>query len=238
MRGGLIRMFEQALPDPKGEFAGFLPKTGFVLERRARSYRLVILENPNIAFLRQAVALHPQEDPAQNLVRLCRQQEPERWARLASYTVQRVIERLEVDDQAHKLSSGARRAMARAVIEELVANISIDFDNLIQETISGYLSSAAAVPSDILGYGFSLVEYDEPNTREWEAMSADPRLFCVRFRSDGFTVFRIKDKQQTSQTYTSRAWKSGVTKAMEKWYRQAGQGANKRLWMGIGSGKE
>jgi len=228
-----VHCVRAALPDPKGEFAGFLPKTAFVLRWEDESVRLVVLDKPNLAFLSRLVSLYNDPDVAEKLLKLCRQEEPERVRKLASYTVQRVLDRLEADNQDRRLSPEARRAMSRAVIEELAANSSIDSENQIRDVIADYLARSAAARQDVLAYGFSLVEYDEPTEKEWRAMQDDARLFCVRFFGRGFTVYRMRAEQRSAQAYTNAGWRERIEGALADW--QVRRGTSGKPWMGIGT---
>ena len=230
-----VHCVRAALPDPKGEFAGFLPKTAFVLRWEDESARLVVLDKPNLAFLSRLVSLYNDPDVAEKLLKLCRQEEPERVRKLASYTVQRVLDRLEADNQDRRLSPEARRAMSRAVIEELAANSSIDSENQIRDVIADYLARSAAARQDVLAYGFSLVEYDEPTEKEWRAMQDDARLFCVRFFGRGFTVYRMRAEQRSAQAYTNAGWRERIEGALADW--QVRRGTSGKPWMGIGAGE-
>ena len=228
-----VHCVQAALPDPKGEFAAFLPKTAFVLRWEDESARLVVLDNPNLAFLSKLVPLYNDPDVAEKLLKLCRREEPERVRKLASYTVQRVLDRLEADNQDRRLSPEARRAMSRAVIEELAANTSIDSENQIRDVIADYLARSAAARQDVLAYGFSLVEYDEPTEKEWRAMQDDARLFCVRFFGRGFTVYRMRGEQRSAQAYTNAGWRERIEGALADW--QVRRGTSGKPWMGIGT---
>jgi len=228
-----VHYVQAALPDPKGEFAAFLPKTAFVLRWEDESARLVVLDNPNLAFLSKLVSLYNDPDVAEKLLKLCRREEPERLRKLASYTVQRVLDRLEADNQGRRLSPEARRAMSRAVIEELAANNSIDSENQIRDVIADYLARSATTRQDVLAYGFSLVEYDEPTEKEWRAMQDDASLFCVRFFGRGFTVYRMRGEQRSAQDYTNAGWRERIEGALAGW--QARRGTTGKLWMGIGA---
>lgn len=228
-----VHCVRAALPDPKGQFAGFLPKTAFVLRWEDESARLVVLDKPNLAFLSRLVSLYNDPDVAEKLLKLCRQEEPERVRKLASYTVQRVLDRLEADNQDRRLSPEARRAMSRAVIEELAANSSIDSENQIRDVIADYLARSAAARQDVLAYGFSLVEYDEPTEKEWRAMQDDARLFCVRFFGRGFTVYRMRAEQRSAQAYTNAGWRERIEGALADW--QVRRGTSGKPWMGIGT---
>jgi hypothetical protein len=224
---------QAALPDPKGEFVAFLPKTAFLLRSEDKSARLVVLDNPNLAFLSKLVSLYNDPDVAEKLLKLCRREEPERLRKLASYTVQRVLDRLGADNQDRRLSPEARRAMSRAVIEELAANTSIDSENQIRDVVADYLTRSATARQDVLAYGFSLVEYDEPTEKEWLAMQDDARLFCVRFFGRGFTVYRMRGEQRSAQDYTNAGWRERIEGALAAW--QARQGTSGKQWMGIGA---
>jgi len=228
-----VHCVQAALPDPKGEFAAFLPKTAFVLRWENEAARLVVLDNPNLAFLSKLVSLYNDPDVAEKLLKLCRQEEPERVRKLASYTVQRVLERLEADDLRRGLSAEARRAMSRAVIEELAANSSIDSENQIRDVIVDYLARSVAPRQDVLAYGFSLVEYDEPMEKEWRAMQDDERLFCVRFFGRGFTVYRMRGEQRSAQDHTNAGWRERIEGARADW--QVRRGTSGKQWMGIGT---
>lgn len=228
-----VHCVRAALPDPKGQFAGFLPKTAFVLRWEDESARLVVLDKPNLAFLSRLVSLYNDPDVAEKLLKLCRQEEPERVRKLASYTVQRVLDRLEADNQDRRLSPEARRAMSRAVIEELAANSSIDSENQIRDVIADYLARSAAARQDVLAYGFSLVEYDEPTEKEWRAMQDDARLFCVRLFGRGFTVYRMRAEQRSAQAYTNAGWRERIEGALADW--QVRRGTSGKPWMGIGT---
>jgi hypothetical protein len=228
-----VHCVQAALVDPKGEFAAFLPKTAFVLHWEDESARLVVLDNPNLAFLSKLVSSYNDPDVAEKLFKLCRQEEPERVRKLASYTVQRVLQRLEADDLRRGLSAEARRAMSRAVIEELTANSSIDSENQIRDVIADYLARSVPPRQDVLAYGFSLVEYDEPTEQEWRAVQDDARLFCVRFFTRGFTIYRMRDEQRSAQFHTNAGWRRRIEGARADW--QARHGARGKPWMGIGA---
>jgi len=228
-----VHCVQAALPDPKGEFAAFLPKTGFLLRWQGESARLVVLDNPNLAFLSKLVSLYNDPDVAEKLLKLCRQEEAERVRKLASYTVQRVFERLEADNLNHGLSAEARRAMSRAVIEELAANTSIDSENQIRDVIADHLARSEAARQDLPAYGFSLVEYNEPTEREWRAMQDDARLFCVRFFGRGFAIYRMRGEQRSAQFHTNAGWRRRIAGALAGW--QARHGTSGKPWMGIGT---
>ena len=228
-----VHCVQAALPDPKGEFGAFLPKTAFVLRGEDEPARLVVLDNPNLAFLSKLVSLYSDPDVAEKLLKLCRQEEAERVRKLTSYTVQRVFERLEADNVNHGLPAEARRAMSRAVIEELAANSSIDSENQIRDVIADYLARSVPPRQDVLAYGFSLVEYDEPTEKEWRAMQDDARLFCVRFLTRGFTVYRMRGEQRSSQFLTNAGWRERIESALADW--QARHGTSGKQWMGIGA---
>jgi hypothetical protein len=224
---------QAALPDPKGEFAAFLPKTAFLLRSEDKSARLVVLDNPNLAFLSKLVSSYNDPEVAEKLLKLCRQEEPERLRKLASYTVQRVLDRLGADNQDRRLSPEARRAMSRAVIEELAANTSIDSENQIRDVVADYLARSATTRQDVLAYGFSLVEYDEPTEKEWRAMQDDARPFCVRFFGRGFTIYRMRGEQRSAQDYTNAGWRERIEGALAGW--QGRHGTSGKPWMGIGT---
>lgn len=230
-----IHCVRAALPDPKGEFAAFLPKTALVLRWEDESARLVVLDNPNLAFLSKLVSLYSDPDVVEKLLKLCRQEEPERVRKLASYTVQRVFERLEADDLKRGLSAEARRAMSRAVIEELAANSSIDLENRIRDVIADHLGRSGTARQDVLAYGLSLVEYDEPTEKDWRAMQDDTRLFCVRFFTRGFAIYRMRGEQRSAQAYTNAGWQKRIEGALADW--QARRGTSGKPWMGIGAGE-
>ena len=121
-------------------------------------------------------------------MRLCGGRQAARTGALASYTVKRVLERLERDQSERTLSPEARSKIARATVEELVAVGAIDSANRILDTLREEV--ARLRNKDVLGYGFLLVERDEPGANEWRALRDDPRLFCVRFSTRGFAVFQ------------------------------------------------
>jgi len=231
MQEAFARQIRSAVPDPKGEYAGFLPKTAFVVLRAQNQLQLRAVENPDAPFLHRLAALHDDPDAPQKLLRLCREEEPERTHKLASYTVQRVLERLERDQQEQKLRDSAPLSIARAVIQELVATASIDPSNRIEETIRAYLARRSVPDEDLLGYGFSLVEFESPGPSEWEALGLDPRLFCVRFSTQGFTVYRASGQQQHVRSYSTRQWRretAGLLAGFNTHHKSTG-----KPWMGI-----
>jgi hypothetical protein len=125
--------------------------------------------------------------------------------------------------------------MSRAVIEELAANTSIDSENQIRDVVADYLARSATARQDVLAYGFSLVEYDEPTEKEWLAMQDDARLFCVRFFGRGFTVYRMRGEQRSAQDYTNAGWRERIEGALADW--QGRHGTSGKQWMGIGAGE-
>ncbi len=231
MQEAFARQIRSAVPDPKGEYAGFLPKTGFVVLRAQNQLQLRAVENPDAPFLHRLAALHDDPEAPQKLLRLCREEEPERTQKLASYTVQRVLERLEHDQQEPKLRDSALLSIARAVIQELVATASIDPGNRISESLRAYLAGRGVRDENLLGYGFSLVEFESPGPSEWEALRVDPQLFCVRFSAQGFTVYRASGQQQHVRSYSTRQWRretAGLLAGFNTHHKSAG-----KLWMGI-----
>lgn len=227
----VLASINSAMPDPKREFAGLLPKTGFILRWQNGRARLEVLENPNVDFMNKLVLQHDRDDVAEGLLRVCGQ-EPQRTRKLASYTAERVLERLEADNRTHQLSAESRRAISRALIQELVANSSIDAGNQIRDTIAEYLARSADTQQNVLAYGFSLVEYDEPNQHEWQAMLADTRLVCFRAFRQGFTVYRVRDQQRFSRFYTVAGWPEKIGDALNLW--ESRHNTAGRAWMGIG----
>lgn len=231
VQAAFARMIGSAIPDPKKEFAGFLAKTGFVVLREQGQPWLRMVENPHLAFLRRLAALHSDPEAPQKLLRLCREEEPERTRKLGSYTVQRVLERLERDGQQPSLGEAARRAIARAVVEELVATASIDAPNQIDETIQAYLAQRGMRGEDLLGYGFSLVESETPGANEWDALRRDARLFCVRFSPRGFTVYRAVRERKDVRSYTTRRWRGEAASLLAEFTSRHNSAG--KAWMGI-----
>ncbi len=232
LENAVLRNVQEALPDPKREFAGFLPKTGFVLWWKHGRARIEVVENPNTPLLRKLTALHSRDDVAESLLHLCRREEPEQIDKVASYTVKRVLERLEADDETHKLAVGSRRAMSRAIIEELVANTSIDANDQIRDAISGHLARSGDSQQNVLAYGFSIVEYDEPNEQQWQALLADPRLVGFRVFRQGFAVYRIQEQRRLSRFYTAARWPEKIAGALKRW--ETEHDVAGRPWMGVG----
>ncbi len=231
MQEALSEMIHSAVPDPKGEHAAFLAKTGFVILLEPGGPRLGVVQNPHSPFLHRLADLHADPDAAQKLLRLCREEEPERTRKLASYTIQRVLERLERDRQEQKLAEAARRAIARAVIEELVATASIDSGSRIEETIQAHLAERGVRDQDLLGYGFSLIENESPGPNEWDALQQDARLFLVRFSPQGFTIYQVKNRRREARSYSTASWRRETADLLAEFTARR-QSAGK-LWMGI-----
>ena len=222
-------MLAAAIPDPKGEFVAFLAKTGFVIVRERGRPHLRMVENPDVPFLRRLTEFYDEPDSATRVLRLCRREEPERARQLGSYTVRRALETLERDQQEPALTEEGRRAIARAIIEELVATASIDPSNRIQATITDYLRAQGIPDRDVLAQGFALIEYDLPSRSEWKALARDGRLFCVRFSSQGFTVYYVAQGWEESRAYRTGSWARVVERSLASVARQS----DPKPWVGF-----
>ncbi len=231
MQQAFAGMIRAAIADPKGEYAGFLAKTGFVVAQERGQPRLMVVENPDAPFLRRMAALYDDPQAAEKMLRLLREQEPERTSKLASYTIQRVLERLERDRQDHKLSESARRAIARAVIEEMVATASIDSANKITGTVQSRVAERRVTRWNLLGYGFSLIEHESPGPAEWQALRRDSRLFCVRFSPRGFIVYRAENRQRQLRSYSTDDWRRETQTLLAEF--TARHNSAGKSWMGM-----